>query len=106
MVHLIQPRQPLERRIELAAPSHFPRRPYPFAVGVHPQADQQLRIKRRPPTFFHAALDALVEPAQIQSPSSAQIARAGWSSPINFSTSTARQLIPPCQSDIKLMKYP
>ena len=35
------------------------------APGIHPQTDQQLRIERWPPTFFRAALDALVELAQI-----------------------------------------
>src|SRR5207244_12882797 len=39
-----------------------------LAVGVHPQADQQLRIERRPPTFLLAALNAVVEPAQVKTP--------------------------------------
>ena len=33
------------------------RRTDPLAVGVHPQTDQQLRIERRTPALFRAALD-------------------------------------------------
>src|SRR5712692_5869516 len=68
VVHFLQSGQPLEGRVVLAAPRHFARRTDPLAVGVHPQTDQQLRIERRPPAFFCAALDPLVEPAQIHTP--------------------------------------
>ena len=61
VVHLLQSRQPLERRIVLATPRHFPRRANPLAVGIHPQADQQLRIERRTPAFFGAALNGFVK---------------------------------------------
>jgi hypothetical protein len=66
-VNFLQPRQPLERRIVLASPRHFPSRSNPLAVGVHPQPDQQLWIERWPPAFFHAALDAIVKSLQVQS---------------------------------------
>src|SRR5713226_1085907 len=36
VVHFLQPRQPLERGIVLAASRHFPCRTDPLAVGVHP----------------------------------------------------------------------
>ena len=59
VVHFLQPRQPLESRIKLAPARHFPRRSHPLAVGLHPPADQQLRIERRTPAFFCTALDGL-----------------------------------------------
>src|SRR6202022_1974239 len=68
IVHFLQPRQPLERRIKLAPPRHFPRRSDPLAVGAHPQANQQLWIERWPPAFFRAALDVIVKSLQVQSP--------------------------------------
>src|SRR6266568_315246 len=68
VVHFVEACQPLESRIKLAPPRYFPRRANPLAVGVHPQTNQQLRIERRPPTFFRAALDALVEMTQIHTP--------------------------------------
>src|SRR5260370_604645 len=68
VVHLVEAGAPLERGIVLAASRHFPRRANPLAVGVRPQTNQQLRIKRWSPAFFHAALDALVEVTQIHTP--------------------------------------
>jgi len=68
VVHLLQSGQPLEGRIVLAAARHFPCRPDPLGVGIHPQTDQQLRIKRWSPAFFRTALDALVEVTQIHTP--------------------------------------
>jgi hypothetical protein len=38
------------------------------AVGVHPQTDEQLRIERRPPSFFRATLDGPIKRTQIQAP--------------------------------------
>jgi len=68
VVHFLQPRQPLERRIVLAPPPHFPRRSNPLAVGIYPQTDQKLRIERRTPALFRAALNRLVKRAQLQTP--------------------------------------
>jgi hypothetical protein len=68
VVHYFASRQPLQRWFPLAPPRHFPCRTDPLAVGVNPQADQQPRIKRRPPTFFGAARNPLVEAGQIQAP--------------------------------------
>jgi hypothetical protein len=58
LVHFVQPRQPLESRIQLAASRHFPRRSHPLAVGVHPPAEQRLRSERRSPAFFRTTRKA------------------------------------------------
>src|SRR5260370_10630924 len=58
----------MESRIKLAPPRYFPLRANSLAVGVHPQTNQQLRIKRWSPAFFRAALDALVEVTQLHTP--------------------------------------
>src|ERR1700726_356226 len=68
IVHFLPSRQPLERRIVLTAPGHFSCRTNPLAIGVHPQANEQLRIERRPPAFFHATLDGLIKWAQVEAP--------------------------------------
>jgi hypothetical protein len=68
VVHFVQSRQPLEGRIKLAASRHFACRPYPLGVGIHPQANQQLRIERRPSAFFRTALDGLIKGTQVQPP--------------------------------------
>src|SRR5713101_2321251 len=68
VVHGFASRQPLQRRLPLAASSYFPRRPDALAVSVNPQTDQQPGIVGGPPAFLFAALDALVEAVQIQAP--------------------------------------
>src|SRR5580692_2336810 len=68
LVHFLQPGQPLESRIKLAASRHFPRRSNPLAVGVHPEADPHLRSERRTPAFFCTALDGLIKGTPVQAP--------------------------------------
>src|SRR5271155_3994536 len=66
VVHFLQSRQPLEGPIVLTAPGHFSCRTEPLAIGIHPHTDQQLRINRRPSTFFCTALDGLIKGDQVQ----------------------------------------
>src|ERR1019366_6203985 len=68
VVHGFAPRQPLQRRLPLRAPRHFPRRPDALTVGINPQTDQKPRIVSGPSAFLFAALDPRVEPLQIEAP--------------------------------------
>jgi hypothetical protein len=68
VVHHFASRQPLQRRLPLAAPRHLPCRPHPLAVGINPQTDQKPRIVSGPSAFLFAALNPFVEALQIQSP--------------------------------------
>ena len=75
------------------APGHFSCRANPPTIGVHPQTDQQLRIKRRPPTFLRTALDGLIKRTQVQPPYQCPNGSRRMVFAMSFSTSTARQLI-------------
>src|ERR1039457_2741831 len=68
VVHAYAPRQPLQRRLPLAAPRHLPCRPDTLTVGINPQTDQKPRIVSGPSAFLFAALDTRVEPLQIEAP--------------------------------------
>lgn len=64
----LQPAQPLAARFVLALSRQLARRTDPTAVGVNPQADQQLRVGVFPPGAPFHRLDPRVIEARVKPP--------------------------------------
>src|ERR1035438_3014990 len=68
MADHLQTAQPLEARFELTLPRHLARRTDSPAVGVQPQADQQLRVRVFPPGAAFDRCNLRMIETQVQSP--------------------------------------